>query len=362
MEFSPKNTSSFTLYIQTNSPGELTSWTGPIVKRFKELRPDSRVVILLTPCQYASGNEVEIAKKIPGVDQVHSPSQTIGKLLSFPLIQKQPGVILFLGGDPMYSQLFGLKYKIPAFAYTEHKRKPGLLFKKVFYKHVDGDLMGARVLEYQKPPEPQDPYCLFMAGSRPQHFFNLVPFYSEIATILKQKIPDFKSILLVSPFIKDSDLVRLHNVPLEFEVLRGQSLDFISNARFVVTIPGTNTAEAMYLRTPMLVLVPTHRPEFLILDGLGGLIGNLPLIGKWIKTGIVAYLKTRIAFFSHPNRLMQKRIVPELVGKFSADQVADTIQHYYQNDAKLKEIRSGLEQISPNIEILDKICNSIAIQ
>ena len=140
----------FNLIIQSNSPGELSSWVRPLVEEVMSQHPGTHVTVALTPCQYASGQEYQIASSISGVQQVYTPKQTLKKLLSWPLRQKaeSSGAVFYLGGDPLYSQLLGLKYGFPVYGYTEHARSLGFLFKKIFYK-TEGDLMGARVASFR---------------------------------------------------------------------------------------------------------------------------------------------------------------------------------------------------------------------
>ncbi|MFC1752790.1 hypothetical protein ACFL96_05275 [Thermoproteota archaeon] len=364
----------FTLFIQTNSPGELTSFVRPIVTIFKSLKPHSKIVILLTPCQYATGNEMQIARTIKEVDQVLSPKQTLKELYSLPVIKPHhgKGAVLFLGGGPLYSQLFGLKYKLPCYAYTEHKHKPGPFYKQVFYKHSHGDLMAERVINYNPDIEniltkyhlKNHRYCLFMGGSRKQHFNAFVPRLINIVKEIKTVKPDFKALLQVSPFVSDKtlDIFQNHYDLSDFIITRGEPLDIMGVSDLMVALPGTNNAEAMYMKLPMIILIPLNRPDLIILDGVAGLIGRIPGLGTAFKRLILAIIKQKKTFHTLPNRLAQKQIVPEIAGVLSEHVVAQTIMDYYYNKEKLSEIHDNLKNLPQTHDIAKHICETILSQ
>ncbi|NBV41650.1 hypothetical protein EBR96_02625, partial [bacterium] len=134
-----------TFWITTNSPGELSSWVAPITQLIMKKNPDSIIRIALVPCQYASGSELDVAMGIEGVYSVTSPKETISQLLSRPWIQRHPNTcVIYLGGDPLYAKLLGLKMRCPVIAYTEHNRSLGIGITQTFYKSTDGDLMAAK--------------------------------------------------------------------------------------------------------------------------------------------------------------------------------------------------------------------------
>ncbi len=337
----------FHLRIQTNSPGELISWVNPIITKFKAKCPDSKVTIHLVPCQYKSGQEKEIAQKIPGVDHVTTPQETVKIALSLKKSPKETGAILLLGGDPFYTTLLSQKFQIPAYAYTEHSHTFSPRFKKVFRKQNDGDLMAVRPLEFSSSKQEilkkynliDTPYLLVLPGSRPQHFENLIPLLSEMLAVLLQNRPDITPLIQVSPFITPSLLEKIQKkypIP-SAQWIGGDSLELLSISKLLLTIPGTNNAEAMYMKCPMLIMVPLHHPKYLILDGLTGLISMIPLIGPALKRwGITHYLKTH-PFLSLPNRYFQHHIAPEFIGKWSSAELAATVSQLWDSPDQLKQ-------------------------
>lgn len=363
-------TEPFLLYIQTNSPGELTSWVGPFAKAAAAHNPAVRIIILLTPCQYATGNEHQVAASFPGVVRVYPPKETIRLLASLPWFRRpaEQGAVLYLGGDPMYAQLFGLKFRFPVYGYTEHARNPGLLFKKAYYKNRDGDLMAARFVSFHPQPEavtaqgliPQD-YCLFFCGSRVQHFRNLFPFMVRTVQRIRKRHPDFSAAFMVSPFISENEL-DFFAATLDLtgiRLLRQHSLDVLSEAKLLVTIPGTNTAEAMYCKVPMLVVLPLNRPDLLILDGIAGLIGQIPGLGLLLKKMILRFLKKKHRYYSHPNRMSHEELVPELVDTVTEKEIAERVVSLYYHDDKLREIKTSLSRFAATDDILRRMCGDI---
>ena len=207
------STNKFHLIIQTNSPGELANWVHSIIKTCKEQSPTAKITLFLTPCQYASGKEVEFAKEIPEITTVYSPKETIRHIFSLPIFipKTERGAVLFLGGDPLYSKLLGFKYKYPVFGYTEHKRKLGFY---TFFKNEIGDLMADKIRFYhqnkspiKKTYYPKEVHRLvFFGGSRPAHFNAFVPFISQVIKEINKLEDNYYSVIQISPFINDDHI------------------------------------------------------------------------------------------------------------------------------------------------------------
>ena len=91
----------------------------------------------------------------------------------------------------------------------------------------------------------------------------------------------------------------------------------------ILTIPGTNTAEAASMGKPMLVLLPLNKTDVLLFEGVLGLAGNLPFIGTGIKKLAAFVLNKAIKFMALPNIKARRFIVPELRGKLAPSQAAE---------------------------------------
>ena len=369
----PKKKKTFSLFIQSNSPGEITAWVKPIVQTAQKQNPNCHITLLLTPCQYASGKEVEVAKNISGIDQIYTPSQTIKLLFSWPWFSKQnqPGAILFLGGDLLYAKLFGLKYRLPVYAYTQNKIKKSLLIRKIFSRALDGDLMAERTKNFSENKtkifakhqlRDQD-YCLFMCGSRPQHFFNFLPIITETVQCIKKRQPSFQAILLVSPFIHQNDFTKYqkkHDLS-DFIIISqpANSLELISIAKLVVTIPGTNNMEIAYLQKPAIVVFPLNHPEHILTDGLLCFLGKIPLLNLLLQKIIISIVKRKKRYFSLPNEIAKQYIYPEIVEKINPSKLADTILKTYHDNAKLTLITKKLTTLTLPTNPAQTICQQI---
>ena len=364
-----QNTNNFHLVIQTNSPGELAAWVTPIVDTCLQVIPNCFITVCLVPCQYATGNEADVAASIAGVQQVFTPKQTILFLFGLTSLPKQSskGAVLCLGGDPFYTQLLGFRLGFPSSIYTEHHKNPGLFFKHVFYKHQYGDLMKARVAHYQRKELtkhdilqhyhlPDRPYVLFFLGSRPNHFMAfaelILPTISHFLSL--QDTVDI--IIPVAPTISDNYLATIDHTCLgdRVHILRGNSLDFMQLATCMMSLPGTNTAEALYMGLPMVTVVPLNRLDLLSLDGLLGLIGSIPWFGAWLKKLFVPMMLKKVSFVSLPNRIAQKKVVPEWIISIVPNILAQDFYDFVFNTSQLKTIKHDLQAIDSS-QAVDEI-------
>ncbi len=370
-----QNSNKFHLIIQTNSPGELAAWVRPVVKTCQQRIANLFITVCLVPCQYATGQEATVAATIEGVDQVLTPKQTVLFLFGFSSLSKQAkqGAVLCLGGDPFYSQLLAWRLGFSASVYTEHRKKPGMFFKHIFYKHTHGDLMQVNIAHYlAKAPSreallkqyslPDRSYVLVFLGSRPHHFkaFGKVALDAIRSFLLQQSSIDV--LVSIAPTISDDVFQSLDTSSLDDRVffLRGNSLDFMTIAMCMMSLPGTNTAEAMYMQLPMVTVLPLNRPDLLELDGLVGLLGSLPFFGKFIKQlAIYIYLKKR-PFVSLPNRIAGTMIIPEWVRNVSASQLADDLGAFATDQALLNKIRHDLKSICSKNQIDSYISDTIS--
>ncbi len=340
-----------TIWIMTNSPGELSTWVAPVVYDLKSVFPEWRVAIMLVPCQYASGMELEIATNIPGVDWVTSPSQTLSELKTRPIRQSKWGAVLMLGGDPIYAKLLGWKWQVPVVVYTEHSYPLGWGIHTVLRKSEIGDLMAARFVDLTPVSECYD--VVFYTGSRPTHFELFAPFCLEIA----RRLPGYRILIQKSPFITDDAWRRLRESGTDLSVTwsDGPGWDMLRRARLAVMLPGSSTAEAAYLGTPMLVVVPLNRPDLIQLDGLIGLVGKIPGIGTLIKRCVLGILQRKRPLTALPNRMVGRQLVPELQGVVTESEVADAVLGLLTNPQALQKQRTELKQFVPSTQPLVSI-------
>ncbi|HHU82544.1 MAG TPA: hypothetical protein GXZ26_06035 [Firmicutes bacterium] len=371
---------------------------------------DCRITVFVPPCPFASGAECRVIRAIPGVDLVAGPAETFAYLLlgkkpqGFTPLPK--GAVLFLGGDLAYAALLAKRLKYPALAYTEGVAGWSGSFARfaVPYPYV-GDkllakgvakekirLVGNLMLDAVAPRETKagirrrlgveegTPLLLLMPGSRPAHFEGMLPFFLRTAELVAQEIPGVKVVLSLSPFIADAQVTgalrgelavlfgatgeyhpvgavadKGEDATLSGRLVTGEGLsitvsrgryELMSAADLALTIPGTNTMELSFLGTPMVVTLPLLYPERIPLEGLAGLLGGLPGVGKFLKRRLIPKLLEKTAFTAWPNRLAGEYIVPEIRGMVRPEDLTGKTVALLRDEEERKATAARLKAIA----------------
>jgi len=387
------------IVITSNSPGELYSFVRPCVKSIKALLPSARIILVIMPCQYASGREIEVARSFEGVYEIIFPEEFRAWMFKNKppkgITFAQKGVLLYLGGDLFQAGLLAKRLGYRAAAYINDRFGWNKLFSRFFVAddrmaakaarkriskskvRVVGDLMadGQReeVSKEKWGLDPNRPVVTFMPGSRSAHAKHMAPFFVRTAELMKEKC-EAQFVLGLSPYINLASLEKhLKTVPdsmikeglgssARLSVENGQNY-LISQAGsrllimdrapyeamgvsdLILTIPGTNTAEAASMGRPMLVLLPLNKTEVLIFDGLVGIAGNLPFVGGGIKK-LTAYVLNRLVKYTAlPNIKAGSFVVPELRGRLTPAQTADKALGLLQDKALLERTSTALRAV-----------------
>jgi len=221
------------VFITANSPGELAGRVRPVVRELKRRERNVFITLVITPCQYASGMEAEVGKKWPEIDEVVKPGQYLKYILlgyrSFTFRKDKPGVVVFLGGDPLHAVLLSRRMKIPAVAYLS-KPKWGKSFRKIMVVSAEEERkfkekginpskiirVGDLSLDSPEVASPKrknfdeldfsEPLILFLPGSRPVEINYMIPFYLKTAPLIKENFPRVRFIMAISPFISGRTL------------------------------------------------------------------------------------------------------------------------------------------------------------
>jgi len=360
-----------------NSPGELSALVKPVAEQFKKKLPEARLILILTPCQYASGKEVEFAQKTLKVDEILSAESYKKWMLKnqLPFALNGSGIMLFLGGDLMHAALIAKKTNYPAYAYLAGRYIGWRSFFKKFFvadaslfKNPEkieevGDLMADSITALSKEQarekwhlKAEDLVLAFMPGSRKWEIDQVLPLYEKIGKILKKALPALQLQLIISPFIsmKDIETCAAHHL---FEVFA--PLDSITAADLVLTIPGTNTAQIAALGLPMLVLFPLDNPEVIPLEGLLHYICCLPILGSLIKKSLAFWVNKKTKFFALPNIKARREVVPEIRGKINPQEAARQIIELLSNKSQLKDTSRELKAIMKSSGAAEKIVEEI---
>ncbi len=132
---------------------------------------------------------------------------------------------------------------------------------------------------------------------------------------------------------------------LSLPAVQGWQHDLMRLAALAVTIPGSNTAEMAAVGLPMVVVTPLNKPELIPLEGIPGLIGGIPLVGRYLKRKAVLAAAKRVKFAALPNMKAQEQIVPELMGILRPEDLAIAVGNLIRNPDKLRAMSSRLKQV-----------------
>ena len=383
------------IIITVNSPGEVSGWLKPFVKALKQVSWKTSITVFVPPCTFASGSECKVIRAMPEVDLVVEPLQVLQFILfrktPFNFHPTSSGVVLFLGGDLTWAAWIAKRLHFPAIAYTEgfanmigdfsffaqpyHKMVQRLINQGIPEKKIRlvGNLMLDAVHPNSNKNELQEvlklgerPLLLLMPGSRPSHFEYMVPFLLDVVMQVKDTVPEVEPVFSISPFIDDSKLETTLTSPyaklwglagsfipgqevapgvssftnpglirtesgVSIRVFRGRQYDLMAVANMAISLPGTNTMELSFMGVPLIVTIPMIYPERIPLEGIPGLVGNIPVFGKLLKRWLIPKMLAKIKYTAWPNLLAQEDVVPEMRGAITAAQVSCKIVELLKN-------------------------------
>ncbi|MFW6389571.1 MAG: sugar synthetase, partial [Halanaerobiales bacterium] len=122
-----------------------------------------------------------------------------------------------------------------------------------------------------------------------------------------------------------------------------------------LTIPGTNNLELAYFGTPMIVLLPLNKPEDIPLEGVVGLIGEIPYLGKLLKQKLVPKIAARTDYVALINIIAEKRIAPEIRGIISPEDLVERVNYYLENKKELKAMQPRLKEAAGSKGAVDRL-------
>ena len=370
------------LLITANSPGEMAGWVSPLVKEWKA-RNLGPVDILLLPCSFATGEEERVARSLAEVDRVYRPSEYF-KLLWSEGRDYRSGHLLHLGGDLMYSAFLSWRWGIDSWSYLWARPWWDSAFKGYFTKdrrgvdwlkkrrvseakiHCTGDLVLDAVRQHVVvPSKTKSAQISYLPGSRREELKTLTPFFLELHRQLQAQHPELEGVLHLSPFLPMEEVGELLQSPphpavgglqgtlqhgfLHFEgtrlrIAREDHYQSLSGSQLAISIPGTKTAEAGYLRTPLLTLLPLNRPEHLPSIGLLGLLDFFPG-GRHLKGKILLSLKRKLGLLAHPNILAGRALLPEIVEEIEVHSLSRRVLEILENKKSLESVSETLENL-----------------
>lgn len=385
------------ILILSNAPGELATWVKPTVRELRaQLGSEPRISVVLSPCPNASGQEAEIARSYPEVDRVQSAEHFFPFLLWGKTAENwdwhDRGVVIFLGGDQFPPVVIGKRLAYRTVIYAEWEARWhrwidrfAVMRSEIIdrapesFKHkmtVVGDLMAE--VQSQQSEHSSEELIGLLPGSKPAKLTQGVPLTMAIAEHIKRDRPQTRFVIPVAPTLDLTSLAKYADpaqnaiVPLmgvaatliegdrpylktengvSIELWQSQNervpvYKILSQCRLCLTTVGANTAELGSLAVPMIVLLPTQQLDAMrAWDGLPGLLVNLPGVGSRIAKIINAAMLKRLGLLAWPNIWAKEMIVPELIGKLEAAEIAKLTIDYLDHPEKLEQMRDRLRQV-----------------
>jgi lipid-A-disaccharide synthase len=391
------------ILIVSNGPGELASWVHPVVRQFRRLWPEARLIVALVPCPYASGEEPDSLRLWPERVNVWTPSETMRYVFSGRAPEgfsfAPEGAVVFLGGDQIFGVIASRRTGYPLYTYTEtaarwraFTRRFLVSDRNLFLKLRDqrlsddqltlvGNLMVDAVKTRLDPLQTRkllglrsDALVLgLLPGSKPFKVRYVTPLFLRVVELLQAENPALQVVLHRSQFTPREQLAeaieeerfRLVTGGASGRLEREGTIDWIvtdGGARIQVippdmhdeglgvidmalTVPGTNTAELAVLGVPMVVALPLHKPEEIPIDGLAGQLGAVPWLGPALKRSLARAFLARRPLVALPNQRAGAEITPEVLGAFAPETLADAVRRLLDEPVARREVKLQLHAV-----------------
>ncbi len=368
--------------IFANGPGEVYERAIPFALFLKNSFNDPNIILILTPCQFSSGSEYDVARDSSLFNEIFRLRKFIS-LYKY-LIHIKIDIIFHLGGDLFYPTIFSTLLGVSLYSYTtffsfkpfvklfllpySKKAKRNIpLYKSLFIGNLSFDRKKKKRKGIYKKGKANKKYKVgIFPGSRKIQFEHLLPFFIKILENLSSFI-DIDSYLFLSPFITfdflenvllkgptynvlDYSLGKIVAKDNGFYILSKEGLyisiktkhEDIGILDFAITTPGTSTLTLTYYGVPMFVVSPLNKLEIIPLNGIINFIDVFPYIGPIFKRKIVAYVLKRRPYFALPNIIEDRKIVQEIRGVLTSSSVAVTIEKEFLSKKKLYNMKRVL--------------------
>ena len=355
------------LALLANGPGEVWGWSRPFI--LTAAQKGWSIDVHLLPCPYASGCEFDAISRLPA-----SVSRHLSAFSAFKAFAKaRPyDAVLQLGGDLMFGRFLAWRQKIPLACYSYGKKK-GMERCDVVMTSREGlfsaerlEIVGDLVLDSLDLGTPGDwsapagKRIVVFPGSRPLIRDKAFYMLNDIRKRIMEILPDAEIRVLLSPFASDDEIPKWTDAG--FHVWRGTTPAGIKGADLALTQPGTNNLELMYCRQPFAVTIPFSFIRQMPLSGLIGMLDKVPFFGAAARE---RYVRTRLPRYigktAWPNRLTDVPFVPELIGEYSPEALADEVIGILSDVKGLESQKKGLEELAVKVEpgAPQRICDSL---
>ena len=395
---------SVAVVIVSNGPGELATWVSPVVdelsKITKSLCDDDKLNItlrlILVPCPNATGKEFIVANSWNKFELI-TKSKSFWKLLvkprSFANWPKK-GVVIFLGGDQLWSILLAKRLGYQNITYAEwisrwphwtneiaamNLKVKNFIPKRYKYKcQIIGDLMADIKLNSEITlKNKENHYIALLPGSKKAKLSVGIPFFLEIADKIAEENQNINLIIPIAPTTDESEYLffqskrnpitkyyssRIKQIKqikdscfdYEIETSKNTTIylikkhpcyEILKECDLAITTVGANTAELAAIALPMLVVLPTQHLNMMnAWDGIFGVIGKISFINRLLSFIIKYFYLKKKKFFAWPNIKAKRMIVPERIGNISPKEIAKEVLFLLKNRDQLNSIRVNLQK------------------
>jgi hypothetical protein len=387
--------STHSLVIVGNGPGEVAGWAVPIAaeahRRAAGPGAPVEVALCLPPCQFASGQEEAAASAAGVFDHILPPRAVVHLALGLRAwAPAAPARVLHVGGDLWYSRRLARRWRAPAYAFVEraHVARVHRDYTRIFVPAaelqdrlvrqgvpagkvvVTGDprhdaVLGARSASVS-PRNGGYPRVTFLAGSRDAVFSAVFPYWVATAAALRTLLPDATLCATISPFVSPAvrqSVVGRHRRTIEearLEVGDG-GWPGVAGSDLVLTIPGTNTLELAILRIPSLVVLPFSLAPHIPFEGIVEWITRIPHVGPALRLRLARRVVRRLPYVALPNMRMGRRIMPELIGSVTPEQVAAESARLIRDPGARAALVRSLESLPLEVGASSRILEAIRL-
>jgi lipid-A-disaccharide synthase len=367
------------IFITANSPGEISGWSVPVIRELRAKIWRCRITIVILPCQYASGEEMDLASK-SGADRCLALGQIKGlKHESGGIAQKR--LLLHLGGDVAFSVYLSKVIKCPLWVYASRPKwkffvdryfvpdaKSAERFKSGGVGErrcrIVGNLALDSVVLNQTEEEtreflglpPDVPVLACLTGSRPIEYTGSLTLFVRVSQIVAARFPDLRVIFPLAPTVRE-ELIEKNladsgiswkgeNSVREIDIAQGRTalvvrnmtLEALNCAKLALAVPGTNNLQAAALLVPFIMVLPLDRADEFPLDGLMGIIPHTFPGFRRLKRAYIKRMNEKTSVLSLPNKIAGRMTAPEIRGIFTPHVVARMAIGLLESPEKLKDI------------------------
>lgn len=395
------------LILAGNGPGELAGWIRPTAEAAKAAARTNgqpvRLTLALLPTQFAGGTELDTARSWNLFDRILPPGDCLRLAAGVGSLEVSPhAVLVHLGGDPWLSGRLADRLRIPACAFSEtpliatrHRRFGRILVPTDAHAaalqargvpaakiSVTGDPRAARPAlarrlalnpsvssgsgRAQNPSAASDPaqtdvpetaashppeVLMLLPGSRDRLFSAAMALFGEIAAAVRAIRPGIDAAVIVSPFVSQTALVaarqdaerRWPTLPLRW--ITGDPWPELARATFAVSVPGTTTLELAAAGIPFAAVVHLDYIGVAAVEGPLEWIARATGLHRLIKRMVLDRYLRRAGYLALPNQRAGREIVPEWIGRWTAEEVANRLNTLLDAPDALAAMSAALAQL-----------------